>query len=359
VQQTKAGLVAISFSERQRAKQAARERAASATASARRTIETERAGLVALAAALDGELAEAFARAVDLLHEATRQDPATGVAQGRIIVSGVGKSGHIGRKIAATFASTGTPAFFIHPAEAGHGDLGTVGRNDVVLAISWSGETVELRVLVEYARRFGNRLVAVTAMPDSSLARQADFVLRLPEAGEACPHGLAPTTSTLMQLALGDALAIALLEARGFTAEDFHRFHPGGRLGAKFNFVRDIMHRGKELPLVSPNASMSQAIVTISEKRFGCVGVVEDNGRLIGIVTDGDLRRHMSPELLSRSVGEVMTPSPKTATPTTLVGEALAMMNQHQRPFTVLFVVEDERPVGIVHMHDLLRIGVA
>jgi len=351
--------VAISFSERQRAKQATRDRAASAAASARRTIETERAGLSALAAALDGELADTFAGAVDLIHETTRQEPTTGGAQGRIIVSGVGKSGLIGRKIAATLASTGTPAFFLHPAEASHGDLGTIGRNDVILAISWSGETVELRALVEYARRFGNRLLAITAMPDSSLARRSDLVLRLPEAGEACPHGLAPTTSTLMQLALGDALAIALLEARGFTAEDFHRFHPGGRLGAKFHFVRDIMHRGKELPLVSPNASMSQAIVTISEKTFGCCGVVDEEGRLIGIVTDGDLRRHMSPELLGRFVSEVMTPSPKTAAPTTLVGEALAMMNEHQRPFTVLFVVEDDKPVGIVHMHDLLRIGVA
>jgi arabinose-5-phosphate isomerase len=351
--------VAISFSERQRAKQAARERAASATASAQRTIKTEQAGLMALAAALDGELAETFARAVDLLHEATRQDSATGAPHGRVIVSGVGKSGHVGRKIAATFASTGTPAFFVHPAEAGHGDLGTVGRSDVVLVLSWSGETVELGPLVEYARRFGNRLVAVTAMPESSLARRADLVLRLPEAGEACPHGLAPTTSTLMQLALGDALAIALLEARGFTAEDFHRFHPGGRLGAKFHFVRDIMHRGKELPLVSPGAPMSQAIVTISEKTFGCVGVVDDDGRLIGIVTDGDLRRHMSPELLGRRVGEVMTPSPKQVQPTTLVGEALAVMNHHERPVTVLFVVEDDRPVGIVHMHDLLRLGVA
>jgi arabinose-5-phosphate isomerase len=350
--------VAISFSERQRAKQAARERAASATASARRTIGTERTGLSALAAAFDGELAEAFARAVDLIHEATRQDRATGGMQGRIIVSGVGKSGHIGRKIAATLASTGTPAFFVHPAEAGHGDLGTIGRSDIILAISWSGETVELRALIEYARRFGNRLVAITAMPDSSLARRADIVLRLPEAGEACPHGLAPTTSTLMQLALGDALAIALLEAGGFTAEDFHRFHPGGRLGAKFHVVSDIMHRGKELPLVSPNASMSQAIVTISEKTFGCVGVVDDQGRLIGIVTDGDLRRHMSPDLLGRRVSDVMTPSPKTAAPTTLVGEALAMMNEHRRPFTVLFVVEDDKPVGIVHMHDLLRLGV-
>jgi len=351
--------VAISFSERQAAKQAQRERAAHATASARRTIETEQAGLVALAAALDDALAAPFAQAVDLLHEATRPDSASGVAQSRVIVSGVGKSGLIGRKIAATLASTGTPAFFVHPAEAGHGDLGTVGRNDVVLVLSWSGEAVELRALVEYARRFGNRLIAVTAMPESSLARQADLVLNLPEAGEACPHGLTPTTSTLMQLALGDALAIALLEARGFTAEDFHRFHPGGRLGAKFNFVRDIMHRGKQLPLVSPTASMSQAIVTISEKTFGCVGVVDEAGRLIGIVTDGDLRRHMSPELLSRSVREVMTPSPKTVLPTTLVGEALAMMNQRQRPVTVLFVVEDEKPVGIVHMHDLLRIGVA
>jgi arabinose-5-phosphate isomerase len=320
-----------------------------AAVSARRTIETERRGLDALSAALDNGLAAPFAEAVKVIRAAT----------GRVVVSGVGKSGHVGRKVASTLASTGTPSFFVHPAEASHGDLGMVTASDVIVALSWNGESAELTSIVEHSRRFRIPLIAVTAAPDSTLARKSDVVLALPRADEACPHGLAPTTSTLMQLALGDALAVALLEARGFTAEDFHRFHPGGRLGAKFNFVRDIMHRGKELPLVSPNASMSLAIVTISEKTFGCVGVVDDSGRLIGIVTDGDLRRHMSPELLSRSVREVMTPAPKTAAPTTLVGEALAMMNQHERPFTVLFVVEDDRPVGIVHMHDLLRIGVA
>jgi len=310
---------------------------------ARRVLSTASEALKALAAALDGD----FTRAVGLML----------AAKGRVIVSGVGKSGHIGRKIAATLASTGTPAFFVHPAEAGHGDLGTVGRNDVVLVLSWSGETVELRALVEYARRFGNRLLAVTAMPESSLARQADLVLCLPEAGEACPHGLAPTTSTMLQLALGDALAIALLEARGFTAEDFHRFHPGGRLGAKFNFVRDIMHRGKELPLISPDASMSQAIVTISEKTFGCVGVVDEHGRLTGIVTDGDLRRHMGPDLMSAVVDEVMTRNPKTIGRDLLASEALEILNSSK--ITALIVTDANKPVGIMHLHDLLRAGVA
>jgi len=351
--------VAISFSEKQAARKAAQSRAASATASAQRTIETESAGLAALREALGNGLAAPFAKAVDLLDRATRHGPENSAPSGRVVVSGVGKSGHIGRKIAATLASTGTPSFFVHPAEASHGDLGMVTRDDVILAISWSGETVELRAIVEFSRRFGNSLIAVTAVPDSSLARQADLVLVLPEATEACPHGLAPTTSTMMQMALGDALAIALLETRGFTAEEFHKFHPGGRLGAKFNFVRDIMHRGAAVPTVSPDTPMSQAILTISEKRIGCVGVVDASGRLIGVVTDGDLRRHMSVDLLNLTAGEVMTPSPKTAPPETLVGEALAMMNQRERPFMALFIVEDDKPIGVVHMHDLLRIGVA
>jgi arabinose-5-phosphate isomerase len=318
-------------------------------ASALRTLATERAGLDALAAAMSAGLGDAFAAAVALAQAAT----------GKVVVSGIGKSGHVGRKIAATFASTGTPAFFVHPTEAGHGDLGMIAEGDVVLVLSWSGETQELRSLVEYAGRFRIPLIAMTAAADSSLARAADVVLALPRADEACPHGLAPTTSTLMQLAVGDALAIALLERRGFTAEGFRVFHPGGKLGASLHFVRDIMHSGDALPLVAPQTPMAEAVRVISAKGFGCVGVVDAAGLLAGIITDGDLRRHIGDGLLARTAGEVMTRSPKTVAPTCLVGEALAMMNMHPRPFTVLFVVEDGRPLGIVHMHDFLRIGVA
>jgi arabinose-5-phosphate isomerase len=274
-----------------------------------------------------------------------------------VIVSGVGKSGHIGRKIASTFASTGTPAFFVHPAEAGHGDLGMVTRHDVIVAISWSGETTELRAIIEFSRRFGIKLVAITAKPESSLARQADVVLALPPAEEACPHGLAPTTSALMQLSLGDAIAIALMEARGFAAEDFHRFHPGGNLGAKFTFVRDIMHRGAAIPLAPVGTAMSEAIVHMTGKGFGCLGIVGEDGAIAGIITDGDLRRHIGSALMERLVEDVMTPAPKTVAPETLVGAALDVLNQAK--ITAIFVVEGRKPVGIVHMHDLLRIGVA
>jgi arabinose-5-phosphate isomerase len=322
---------------------------ASAAASALRTIGTEREGLTALAAALDNGLAAPFAAAVELIHKGA----------GRVIVSGLGKSGHIGRKIAATFASTGTPAFFVHPSEASHGDLGMITKDDVILALSWSGETAELRSIVEYSRRFDIALIAMTAAPESSLARESDIVLALPRAAEACPHGLAPTTSTLIQLALGDALAIALLESRGFTAESFHAFHPGGRLGASLHFVRAIMHRGDAIPLAPLGTAMREAIGRITEKGFGCLGVVDESGALVGIVTDGDLRRGLMQDLLNRRVEEVMNASPKTISPDTLVGEALAMMNTAKRPFTVLFVVEERRPVGIVHMHDFLRLGVA
>jgi arabinose-5-phosphate isomerase len=322
---------------------------ADAAASALRTLATERQGLAALDAALRNGLARPFAAAVEMIH----------AASGKVIVSGVGKSGHIARKIAATLASTGTPAFFVHPTEAGHGDLGMIAEGDVILTLSWSGETVELRTLVEYAGRFRIPLVAMTATADSALARGSDVSLVLPRAEEACPHGLAPTTSTLMQLAIGDALAIALLERRGFTAEKFRVFHPGGKLGASLHFVRDIMHQGAELPLVAPITAMADAIRVISNKGFGCVGVVDGAGMLVGIVTDGDIRRHFAPDLPARPVSAVMTKAPKTAAPDCLVGEALAMMNTHTRPFTVLFVVEDGKPVGLVHMHDFLRIGVA
>ena len=327
----------------------ASDAASQAAASALRTIATERAGLDALRIALSDGLAAPFARAVETIR----------AANGRVIVTGMGKSGHVGHKIAATLASTGTPAFFVHPAEASHGDLGMITRDDVVLALSWSGETSELRSLVEYTRRWDIPLIAMTAFPASSLGSESDPVLALPVTDEACPHGLAPTTSTMMQLALGDALAIALLESRGFTAEEFHIFHPGGQLGANLHFVRDIMHSGDTVPLTTPEAPMATALATITEKGFGCVGVVDGTGLLVGVVTDGDLRRHIAPDLMQQTVGAIMTRTPKTVPPDCLVGEALAMMNQASRPFTVLFVVENGKPLGIVHMHDFLRLGVA
>jgi arabinose-5-phosphate isomerase len=319
-----------------------------AAASGLRTIATERAGLDALAAALAGGMAGPFAEAVKLIR----------AASGRVIVSGVGKSGHVARKIASTLASTGTPAFFVHPAEASHGDLGMVTPDDVIVALSWSGESAELRSVVEHSRRFRIPLVAFTATADSTLARKSDVVLLLPRAEEACPHGLSPTTSALMQLALGDALAIALLEDRGFSAEDFHILHPGGKLGASLHFVRDLMHQDDAMPLIGLGATLSEAILTIGEKRLGCVGVVDGSGKLVGIITDGDVRRHLGgADPLAAKVDAVMTRTPKTIAPDALVGTALDLLNKTK--ITALFVVEGGRPLGVVHMHDLLRIGVA
>jgi arabinose-5-phosphate isomerase len=277
--------------------------------------------------------------------------------EGRVIVTGMGKSGHIGQKIAATLASTGTPASFVHPAEASHGDLGMITSRDVILALSWSGETVELANLLTYSRRFAVPLIAMTSRAESALGRAADIALVLPAVQEACPHGLAPTTSTLVQLALGDCLAMALLDRRGFTALDFRTFHPGGRLGAHLKHVSDVMHTGERLPLVKPEAPMSQALVLMTEKSFGCLGVVNEEGALIGIVTDGDLRRHMAPGLLDKPVSHVMTRSPKSIPSDTLLGVALQTINASR--ITSLFVVEDGKPVGIVHIHDLLRVGAA
>ena len=314
--------------------------------SALRTLEAGSGGIAALAAAMQDGLGRPFASAVDLIR----------AANGRVVVSGMGKSGHVGHKIAATLASTGTPAFFVHPAEASHGDLGMITRDDVILALSWSGETAELKNLIDYSRRFRIGLIAVTAEADSALGRAADVVLALPSAREACPHNLAPTTSSLMQLALGDALAIALLESRGFTAADFHDLHPGGRLGAALTFVRDLMHGGGAMPLVRFGAPMSEALVEMSAKGFGCVGIIEAQA-LVGIITDGDLRRHMRADLLDQRVEQVMTRGPNTVRPDQLASEALEYLNAMKR--TVLFVVEGTTPVGIVHMHDLLRAGVA
>jgi arabinose-5-phosphate isomerase len=315
--------------------------------SALRTLELERDGLVALRAEVEGTLGDRLSEAVKVLSK----------ARGRVIVSGIGKSGHIGQKLAATFASTGTPAFFVHPSEASHGDLGMITREDVVLAMSWSGETVELFSIITYSRRFSVPLIAITSRAESALGKAADIVLELPRAKEACPHGLAPTTSTTMQLAIGDCLAIALLEAKGFTAHDFKSIHPGGSLGAQLKLVGDLMHKADRLPLVKLDAVMSEALVTMTEKSFGCVGVVDEKGRLVGMITDGDLRRHMGSALITRRASEIMTRKPFTVGPDLLASAALEQINAMKK--TQLFVVSDGKPVGILHVHDLLRAGVA
>ena len=318
-----------------------------AASSARRTINTERAGLDALLNALDAELGSALEETVVRIRDAS----------GRVIVTGMGKSGHVGQKLAATLASTGTPAFFVHPSEASHGDLGMITRDDVIIALSWSGETAELRNIIDYSRRFRVTLIAITSRPGSTLSSAADVSLVLPEASEACPHGLAPTTSTVMQLAIGDALAVALLEEHGFTAHDFKVFHPGGQLGASLLFVSDIMHGQAELPLGPQDMPMKQAILAMTEKSFGCLGITDDAGKLIGILTDGDLRRHMTDDLLTHTAGDVMTPNPKTVRAEMLASSTLEILNSAK--ITALFVVDsDNRPSGIVHIHDLLRAGV-
>ena len=325
---------------------------AGSIASSLRSVALERAGLAAMEAALADTsamgLGTRFAAAFDLLRGLT----------GRIIVTGMGKSGHIARKLAATFASTGTPAYFVHPAEASHGDLGMVQTGDAILALSWSGETSELADIITYSRRFGVALIALTAGEDSALAREADIRLVLPKAEEACPNGLAPTTSTTMMLVMGDALAVALLEARGFSAQDFKQYHPGGKLGARLTFVRDIMHMGERLPLVALSASMAEAVVVMSGKGFGCVGIAAADGRLAGIITDGDLRRHMRADLMALPVLDVMTRSPLVISKDALAAEALHLLESRKR--SVLFVVDTSNvPCGIVHLHDLLRVGVA
>ncbi len=312
-----------------------------------RTLRVASAGLKALEAALQGEMRAPFEAALGLI----------GAASGRVVVTGMGKSGHVGTKIAATLASTGTPAFFVHAAEASHGDLGMITRDDVVLALSWSGETAEFRSILLYAKRFRVPLVAVTAGASSTLSNAADVALILPKVEEACPHGLAPTTSTLIQMALGDALAIALLEARGFTADDFLKFHPGGSLGANLARVRDVMHSGERLPLAPLGTRMKEALLLISQKGFGCLGITDSRGDLVGIITDGDLRRHLSGDILDQPVETVMTRDPKTIGPDALVASALDVLNAAS--ITALFAVERRKPVGIVHLHDLLRTGVA
>lgn len=310
----------------------------------RRVIQQEAAALETLGAALGAEFDTAVERILG--------------SAGRVLVSGIGKSGHIARKIAATLASTGTPAHFIHPSEASHGDLGMVRPDDIVFAISNSGEAPELANLVAFSRRFGNCLIGLSAKPESSLMAQADIKLVLPSLGEACGHGVVPTISTTMALAMGDALAIALMEARAFTAEHFREFHPGGKLGARLARVGDLMHAQDALPLAGPLTPMSDVLLTISQKGFGVAGVLDEDGKLAGVITDGDLRRHMD-GLLDRTANEVMTQAPQTIGPGALAEEAVAVMNEAK--ITSLFVVDQKRQgkvLGILHIHDCLRAGV-
>ncbi|BBE72643.1 arabinose 5-phosphate isomerase KdsD [Pleomorphomonas sp. SM30] len=314
-----------------------------------RALQTYQDGVTALNAAFDGD--EAFrAQVVAAVELVIAQE-------GRVIVTGVGKSGHIGRKIAATMASTGTPAYFVHPTEASHGDLGMIGVNDVVIAMSWSGETAELSAILQYTARFKVPLIAITSKADSTLALHATVPLVLPRLTEACGLGLAPTTSTLLQLTIGDALAIALLERRGFSATDFKVFHPGGKLGAQLRTVGELSHRGDQIPLARIGTPLSEAIITMSGKGFGVIGVIDPAGELIGVVTDGDLRRHMAPNLLEMTVDQVMSTKPKVVAPDHLASAALETMQS--KAISVLFVTEERRPVGILHVHDLLRAGVA
>lgn len=313
-------------------------------ATGRRVIGVEAEALALLAANLPDGFSEAAALML--------------AARGRVILSGMGKSGHIARKIAATLASTGTPALYVHPAEASHGDLGMITPDDVVVLLSNSGETPELADLIAYTRRFSIPLIGIAGKPASTLLRAADIALVLPPAPEACVVGLAPTTSTTMTLALGDALAVALMESRHFTPEDFRGFHPGGRLGARLARVADLMHTGAEVPLVGEDAPMTDALLEMSARGFGVVGATNSDGVLVGIVTDGDLRRHMA-GLLDRRVGEVMTRDPRTIATTALASEALGVMNT--RKITCLFATAPEapgRPAGILHVHDCLRAGV-
>jgi arabinose-5-phosphate isomerase len=315
-------------------------------------LTTAAEALTAMAGTIDG----AFTAAVDLILK----------AQGRVVISGMGKSGHVARKIAATMASTGTPAQFVHPGEASHGDLGMITPQDAVLLLSNSGEVHELADLIEYTRRYGVPMAAITSKAQSTLARNADVALILPAANEACPMGLAPTTSTTMMIALGDALAVALMERRGFTQDQYRVFHPGGSLGRKLVRVADIMHKGDEVPLVRLATPMSEVLLTMTSKRFGCAGVLDGDGALAGIVTDGDLRRNMDKGLLGLSAQDVMNRNPRTVRASALAAEAVRLMNQGDRPVTCLFVTEDgvapgqnPRPAGIVHIHDCLRAGAA
>ncbi|HXU99067.1 MAG TPA: KpsF/GutQ family sugar-phosphate isomerase [Caulobacteraceae bacterium] len=317
--------------------------------SAVRTVAAEIEGLRVLAAALENGLRAPFAAAVGKIAEAS----------GRVVVCGMGKSGHVARKVAATLASTGTPALYLHPAEASHGDLGMVARSDVLLALSWSGETPEFKDVINYCKRFAVPLIAISSEPGSALAGAADIALILPKAEEACQNTRAPTTSTTMQMAFGDALAMALLEARGFSAADFRNFHPGGRLGSRLVTVADLMASGADVPIVEAGVSLSEAIVEMTGKRYGGVAVVDGAGKLVGVFTDGDLRRALPLADLSAKVADHMTCSPVFVDPHLLATEALRLMNERPHPIQLLFACEGDRLVGAVGMHDFLRAGIA
>lgn len=312
---------------------------------AKRTIDKEVEALRTMEKELDNSLSEAL----DLMQN----------VKGRIIVTGMGKSGHIARKIAATLASTGTPSFFVHPGEASHGDLGMLTENDVVLAISNGGESRELSDIILYCKRYGIPLIAMTKNPTSSLGKAGNILLKLPDNGEACPLGLAPTSSTTATLVLGDVIAVCLMERKGFSQVDYKKRHPGGKLGAILQKVSDLMHTGDEIPLVAEDAPMQEVLLTMTSKMLGCVGIVNDKGELIGIITDGDLRRCMSSDILTRKASSVMTQNPKVIAPDVLAAEALNTMNNTGKGITQLFVVQDKKPIGIIHIHDCLRVGVA
>lgn len=312
-------------------------------AAAKRVVELEIAGLQALVDAMGADVI----KAIDIIAR----------VKGRVVISGMGKSGHVARKIAATMASTGTPAMFVHPGEASHGDLGMITSDDAVFALSNSGETAELADMIDFCKRFEIPLISITGRAGSSLTEASDAPMVIPAAAEACPMGLAPTTSTTVMLALGDAISVALLEKRGFSRDDFQTFHPGGKLGRRLLKVRDIMHGGSELPLVKPDCPMSDALILMTEKGLGCVGIEDTNGMLAGIITDGDLRRHMSPGLTTMAVTDVMTVGAKTLHPENLASEALHVLNEYK--ITNAFVVDEGRPVGVLHIHDCLRAGVA
>ncbi len=321
-----------------------------------RVLSMEADGLRSLKEALRaGPMSAAFVHAADLIEAATGGDGATG----RVIDTGMGKSGHVARKIAATLASVGTPAQYVHPGEASHGDLGMITTRDAVVALSNSGETPELTDIVSYCARFEIPLIAITGRDESALSDAATVALILPPAPEACPLGLAPTTSTTMMLALGDALAVAQLERKGFTSDDFQVLHPGGKLAQRLLRVSDIMHKGEAMPLVGPEDRMSDVLIVMTAKRHGCAGVVGLDGSLMGVITDGDLRRHMENELVERSAADVMTPNPKTIRPEALAAEALAFMTNSRPRFNGVFAVRDGAPVGFVHLHDCLAAGVA
>lgn len=314
-------------------------------ASAKRTIEREIEALRIMGDALNEDLS----KALDLMQN----------CKGRVIITGMGKSGHVAQKIAATLASTGTPSFFIHPSEASHGDLGMVTLDDVVIAISNGGESKELSDILLYCKRFGIPLVAITKSPKSSLGQNSDVILKLPDNGEACPLGLAPTSSTTATMVMGDILAINLMERKGFSETDYKQRHPGGKLGAILRKVSDLMHAGTEMPLVNDEALMQEALIEMTSKMLGCVGIVNKQGDLIGMITDGDLRRWLSPNLISEKVVTVMTKNPKTIRPDALAIEAVKTMNTTGKGITNLFVVEGTKPIGLIHIHDCLRAGVA